>query len=910
MDPLYLVDGSGYIFRAYYAIAPLTSESGLPTNALLGFTRMLIKLLKDVSARHIAMAFDVGAPTFRHQMYEGYKANRGECPEDLVPQMPYFRKVADVLGIACLEKEGFEADDVLASVARRLASDKQRLVIVSGDKDLLQLVGPNISVWDAMRDLRYDSDLVKEKFGVLPEQVEDYLALTGDSSDNIPGVSGIGPKTASSLLQALGSIDRILENPEKIEEIKGLRGKAGVRRKIESAGETLRLSRELVKLDVGVEPFCKVESVEEYAWKGPDEVRVKELFTELSFASMMKDIPLPDGGKLNVDTNDSLERQKDYHLVTKESFNDFLRQLKAQGSFAFDTETSSLDVLTCTLLGISISWCDDEAWYLPLYSEVNPDLVLDPETVRDELNPIFSDPEVAKYGLNLKFDIGVIEENGYKVAGTLFDDMLASHILHPDRRRNGLKYLSRTMLKEPMASYEEVLGEAGSLAEVPLERVSRYACQDADASWKLKTELYNLLGPASDKPETSSLLRAFEEVEMPLVPVLSSMERSGIKVDIPFLSSLKERYEGELAILEARICELAGCQFNLNSPKQLAEVLFEGLGIPTKGIRKTKTGFSTDANVLNKLAPDYPIIAEILDYRELFKLKTTYVDSLINLVHPRTGRVHTSFNQAIAATGRLSSSEPNLQNIPIRTERGRKLRRAFIADEGKVLISADYSQIELRVLAHLSEDENLIRAFSEGEDIHTATARELFGGMFGEVDKEMRRAAKTINFGLIYGMSAFRLARQLAVSQKQAREYIENYFGRYPGVKQYFDRVVKGAESLGYAETLFGRRRYLKEIETAGRDAGYARRSLINAPVQGTAAEIVKIAMIKLYETFSRLSSRPRMVLQVHDELVIEVEKAEGKAIESVVVSEMESAVKLSVPLKVESRVCESWGDS
>jgi len=934
MDPLYLVDGSGYIFRAFYAVAPLSNANGLPTNAILGFTRMLMKLLSDVKARHVAVAFDRPEPTFRHQMYSEYKANRKECPAELVLQMPYFRKVVNALGLSYLEQAGVEADDILATITKLWQSPEQQVVIVSGDKDLTQLVNDRVLVWDAMRDIRYDEAKVIDKFGVPPTLIADYLALIGDTSDNVPGIKGIGPKTAVALIQAFGGIDAIIEvitnNPQKIEEVKGLRGATSIRQKLESSLDQLRLSYRLVELTVDVKDIHGLSHVDELLWHGVNLDLAKPLFEELEFSSILSALS---GGKLAVGSNITVVQSntvqsntmhsntvysntvptttnrypgKSFQLITQDELPGLLAELRQHQVFAFDTETTGLDPKTCELVGISFSVAEGRAFYLPVENI---------EVIRPQISPIFADASVKKCGLNLKFDLGVLEEQGIPVAGISFDAMIASHVINSDRRQHGLKALAQQHLGETMLSYEEMLGEAENIRQVDPERLASYACHDAEASWRLVQILESRLGERKntvDGAERASLRRVFEDIEMPLVPILSAMERTGIAIDTDFLQQLDAEFVSDIERLEQRIFELAGTEFNLNSPKQLAEILFEKLALPTTGVKRTQSTFSTDASVLAKFVEEYEIARQLLEYRELHKLKSTYVDSLLRLQHPKTGRIHTSFNQAVAATGRLSSSEPNLQNIPIRNPRGRKIRQAFVAQAGCRLISADYSQIELRILAHLSADTNLIAAFNAGEDIHLRTARELFGefALAGDSQGDLRRVAKTINFGVIYGIGAFRLARELGISRKQAQEHIDSYFARYPKVAQYFERSSKEIAERGYVETMFGRRRYHAEIDTSGRDAGYAERSLLNAAIQGSAAEIIKIAMIHLQKRLAEFPGVARMVLQVHDELVVEVEESSADAVLECVRSTMESAVQISVPLSVDVGAGRSWGDA
>ncbi|MCB0324596.1 MAG: hypothetical protein KDD69_13530, partial [Bdellovibrionales bacterium] len=742
------------------------------------------------------------------------------------------------------------------------------------------------------------------------------------------------------LLQEYQSIDGLLENVQKIGGLTGLRGAASVQQKIESAQELLRLSRQLVCLDCKVEPFCSVNSVATYHWNGPVADSLQPLFEELEFESLfgLFGAPAAQGDGRSSDRY----ADKKFEIVTAASLQEVVRELRLQQAFAFDTETTSLAVLDCTLVGISLSWNDSFGYYFPLAGTLDAERRLDSAEVYELLAPIFADPAVKKYGANLKYDIEVLNAHGYRVEGAAFDAMLCAYVLDPDKRDFGLKSLTKTHLGEVMMEFAEVVGDCEHIGAVDLDKTACYACHDAEASWRLFEKLDPLLGER-DANGAGSPRAVFEDIEMPLVPVLAAMELAGIRVDIDLLGSLGEEFSGDLVRLEQQIHELAGEEFNLNSPKQLSLILFEKLGIPTRGIKKTQSGYSTNAAMLERIRDSHEIVERILEYREIHKLSSTYVEALQRLVHPRTGRIHASFNQAVAATGRLSSSDPNLQNIPIRTPRGRRLREAFIAEEGSVLISADYSQIELRILAHMSGDPGLTEAFRSGEDIHERTAREIFGpsALAGADMKELRRIAKTINFGLIYGMGSFRLAGELGVSRGQAQEYIDSYFARYPGVLGYFNGLKEEAEKRGYVSTLFGRRRYLETLDTEGRDAGYAGRSMMNAPIQGTAAEIIKLAMIRLHRRLQTVagaagagaagagaagagaaggfgfSDAPclalpngsaRIVLQVHDELVVEAKADVAQVVRDAVVDEMEQAVALSVPLKVDVRVGHSWG--
>jgi DNA polymerase-1 len=894
-SPLYIVDGSGYIFRAFYAVAPLSNSKNLPTNALVGYTRMLAKLIKDKGVQNIAVTFDSKEPTFRHEMYSEYKANRDECPEDLVPQMPYFRSLTRALGIAVLELSGVEADDIIATVVASMRAHKHPVVVVSGDKDLLQLVNDEVVQYDAMKDVTYTPTEVEAKMGVPPHQVRDLLALIGDASDNVPGVRGIGPKTAVALLQHFGSVEEIYKRTAEIEQIPGLRGAKGVREKIEFSADQLRLSYDLVGLKSDISEFAGDFTPEKYQWRGTETETLSELAAELEFGSVLRSIDLP--GFAVGAARSAPKADKKYSLIDANKLPDFVAELQKQSSFAFDIETTALDPHSAELIGISFSWSPMEAYFVTNETGV--------EALREAIGPVLADPSKTKIGSNLKFDVSVLIKNGFHVEGPFFDTVIFSHLLHPDRRGHGLKQLAQNLLKEQMSTFEEMLGNAQNIREVPLDRLVEYACHDADATFRLYKYFQN---SGADRLKSEKFVELVTRIEMPLIPVLAQMELDGIRVDVAFLEKLGQDFQHELAKLEEKIYALAGRPFNLNSPKQVGEVLFEDLKIPTKGVKKTQNGFSTDASVLSNLADEHEIAREMLEYRELFKLYSTYIEALISLVNPKTGRIHTSFNQAITATGRLSSSDPNLQNIPIKTSRGRQLRKAFVAAPGFKLLAIDYSQIELRVLAHLSEDRSLVDAFNNNEDIHERTAREIFGELSTpEERKEQRRAAKTINFGIIYGQGAHRLAKDLGISRTSAQSYIEQYFTRYSGVRNYFDRVKHEIKRDGYTETLFGRRRFLNEIETSGRDTGYGERALLNSPLQGTAAEIIKLAMLKVAPKMKH--DEARLVLQVHDELLFEIREDLVEQFVPLIVNDMQQAADLRVPLKVEYKVGESWGD-
>lgn len=916
MPKLILIDGSGYIYRAFYAVTqPLTNSEGLPTNGLYGFTKMLTKLLNKELTRdsktHIAIAFDTAEPTFRHERFEAYKANRSEAPEDLVPQFPYFREIAKFMGFSILEQAGVEADDLIGTLAKKFEFAEQdgepfEIKIISGDKDLSQLVSDKISVYDAMRDITYDRDRVIEKFGIPPEKIVDYLAIVGDTSDNVPGIKGVGPKGACALLNHFGSIDDIISRVDEISTIKGLRGAANIQSTISGSINELLLSRELVTLKLDCEPLLSECTIEHLEFTGPEPQNLRELFEFLDFKNLYDEFIKK--------FSHTVEKERALvEVITRDNFPVLVEALRDQQELSIDLETDSLEVRSTKIIGIGFSIKSGQEYsqyYVPFLSELpqyQNHLTLN-EFI-ENFGHILSNQKILKIGSNLKFDYQVLKSNGIELKGIGFDTMIASYCLSPDMRDHGLKSLALRYLSAEMTTYDDLtLNGSVPLSEIPVQEVANYCGEDVLRSFELKEFL-------EDKLKTIGgfdLIELFTNIEMPLVPVLGDMELAGIKVDTEYLNNLADHFASELALLEDQIKKLAGRDFNVNSPKQLSEILFNDLSLPTKGIKKTTHGFSTDSDSLLKLKDHHDIANNLLEYREIFKLKSTYVDALLRLADEETHRIHANFNQSVTATGRLSSSNPNLQNIPIRNQRGRLLRNAFVADEGCDLVIADYSQIELRLLAHLSKDPTLIDSFLNDEDIHLRTAKELFGeiALAGAESKELRRAAKTINFGIVYGMGAIRLADELAISRKEAESYISGYFGRYPGVKNYFELTEQKIKTDGYIETLCGRRRYLGELDTSGRDPGYAVRSLLNAPLQGSAAEIIKIAMNNVARVISdKYSGVAKLVLQIHDELIIEVRSDSAKILEQELRHIMSSAIELLVPLKVESRISKSWGD-
>ncbi len=914
-DTLYLVDGSSYIYRAYFAIRHLSSPTGQPTNAIYGFVQMLLKLIKDHNPQHLAVVFDAGRITFRNDIYPDYKANRESMPDDLRAQVGPIRDVVRAFNIPALELKGFEADDIIGALAQKHESKGGRVIVVTGDKDLMQIVTGRVTLLDTMKDKTSGVAEVFERFGVTPELVPDILGLAGDSSDNIPGVPGIGEKTAIKLMQEFGTLDKLLE---RAGEVKGKIGE-----KLREFSEQALLSRRLATIECNV-PIDVSE--EDLAVSEPDTAALNSLFKGYGFTTLIKEL-----------TAISTLSSEEYRTInTQEQLRQLIQGLENSSEFAFDLETTSLDPRLAEIVGLSFSFKDHEACYIPvghvassaasspLQPEDGPlfssprraesgmagDLVpgqLPRTTVLEALRTLMENPNLRKVGQNIKFDMQVLANSGIRMAGVWFDTMLASYVLNPSRTGHGLDALAQEHLNHRMISYSEVTGSGKNqknFSEVEIVDASRYACEDADATWLLRRKFELLL-------TSGGLAELFHSVEMPLVSILADMEDCGVLLDSALLNSLSADFATRMSDLENRIFELAGERFNLNSPKQLGEVLFERMGLKSGKKTKGKTSLSTDNEVLTLLAEEQEIARLILDYRGVAKLKSTYTDALPRLVNPRTGRVHTSYNQTVTVTGRLSSSDPNLQNIPIRSEEGRRIRHAFIAPPGHVILSADYSQIELRVLAHLSGDKVFCHAFANDEDIHTRTAAEVFGLFPEMVTPEMRRQAKTINFGIIYGQGAFSLAKQLGIARKTAEEFISTYKDRHSGAIEFLDSCIREAEKNGYVTTILGRRLPIPDIRsTNGNVLAFARRNAINYPIQGSAADIIKCAMIKVQARICSEKLQSRLIMQVHDELVFEVPEDELLRMERLVENEMSRAVETKVPLKVDISHGTNWSEA
>ena len=875
---LYLIDGSAYIYRAYHAIRPLSTSRGLPTHAVFGFLSILRRLLRERSPEYLAVAFDTRGPVFRHRLYDRYKANRPPMPEDLAVQIPYIRESVAAHRILVLEHDDQEADDLIASVTARMTGQGRRVVVVSGDKDLLQLVSADVTLWDPMNDRVMDEAAVAEKYGLPPGQLLDYFALTGDSSDNIPGVPGIGPKSAQKLIGAYHTLENLYQAAPEMKPGKAVRQLLDHR-------EQAFLSRDLVRLNHSAEVPAEIER---YRVQEPDIDRLRTLYAELEFHSLLKeDLPAP-----RIDTSR-------FHLVGDAAgLARLAKRLEGIDLVAVDTETDSLDTLSAHLVGVSLCVGDGEAWYLPCghrdaQGALQPGQLRLDDLVRT-LRPVLTDGRSTKIGHNLKFDLAVLaapHNGGLELAGPLYDTMVGAWLIDPDRRSYKLDDLCKELGLRMTGFAEVTAGDkaADAFARVGLEAAGDYSCEDVYGALQLYRQQVEQLA-------ATGLDRLLAEVEGPLIPVLAAMEKAGILVDSDQLARLSIEFGQRLQTFEEEIFRVAGELFNINSPRQLGEILFEKLQLP-RG-RKTKTGWSTDVQVLESLSLTHELPALVLQYRNLAKLKSTYVDRLASLRNPHTGRVHTSFNQCGTATGRLSSSNPNLQNIPIRTEEGRRIRSTFIAAEGCTLLAADYSQIDLRVLAHYSEDRELTAAFHAGQDIHRRTAAEIFFVSPELVTAEMRRVAKTINFGIIYGMSSFGLSTQLHISRKEAQTFIDRYLAHFSGIKEFMESVVGQARTDGFVITLLGRRRYLADINSTNRvRREMAERTAINTPIQGTAADIIKLAMLRVHLELRARGLQARMLLQIHDELVFEVPLAELETVSGLVRMHMEAAMALRVPL-------------
>ena len=885
---VYLIDGTAYIHRAYHAIRDLSNSEGLPTNAVFGFTRMLLKLINDRTPEYAGMFFDTKGPTFRHDIYKDYKANRPPMREDMAVQIPYIKEITAGFNLPVIEKAGYEADDLIGTLARFAEKEGFYVVMVTGDKDFMQLVTENAIIWDPMKDTTIDADFIQNAFGVTPPQMIDVMGLTGDTSDNIPGVPGIGPKTAQTLIQTFGSLEKLYEKVHTVTKKKQ-------QEHLIKFKDQAFLSRKLAAIDTDAPVSARLE---DFQIKAPNKAVLSNLFKTLEFRQLQQMFP---------EKQDL--RRKDYRAIfDTEALSELIKRLTGAEIFALDTETTSQDPMKAMLVGVSFSVEPDKAVYIPFAHE-DPDASrqLDLEETLNNLKPILENSAIQKVGQNIKYDWIVLKRHGICLSGVTFDTMLASYLLNPSKRFHNLDQIALDFLDHKTIPYEEVAGKgkkSTGFHKVSLEKAVPYACEDSDITLMAK----NVLAPKVNELGLTDLM---DNVEVPLIPVLVKMEMRGVCVDKNRLQTLSNDFSCRLDKIESDIYSVAGEEFNIKSSQQLSRILFEKMKLPVQKKTKKRTGNSTDVDVLTILAAQHELPALILSHRTLAKLKSTYADALLELIHPETGRIHTSYNQTVTATGRLSSSEPNLQNIPIRTEEGRQIRSAFVPENGWMFVSADYSQIELRILAHYSEDQILINAFLDEEDIHTRTASEVFGISQNEITPELRRQAKAINFGIIYGMSAYGLSKQLNISQKMAKMYIDNYFSRYSNVRQFMLQTIETARKTGRTSTLLDRIRLLPDINSTNQNIrGFAERTAINTPIQGTAADLIKVAMIRVEDALGKQNFRAAMLLSVHDELVFEAPPDEIDRLETLVKSIMEGVWDLRVPLKVNMARGKNWAEA
>jgi DNA polymerase-1 len=915
MPKMFLLDAYALIFRSYYAFInrPIKNSKGLNTSAIFGFTNSLEEIIRNENPDYIAVAFDPPGPTFRHDLYPDYKANRLATPEEIIMSVPYIKKILDGFNIPIIEVMGFEADDVIGTLAKKAEQEGITVYMMTPDKDFGQLVSNAIFMYKPSKANAKAEILgvpeIKKLYNIQnPIQVIDILALWGDASDNIPGAPGIGEKTAKDLVGRYNTVENLFDHADE------LKGKQ--KENILANKETILLSKKLATLNTRVPLEI---SMEQLTKKPRNIAKLKEIFNELEFRTLSKRILSPDSSivpeqgslfsveptTINPDIQDNLRTVRDTaHLYKTVENSDALKELVdnllTKNEICFDTETTGLNVFEAELVGISFSIKEKEAYYIPFPADTDNTLKL-----LELIRPLFAKKEIKKIGQNIKYDIQVLHRYAVQIIGELFDTMIAHYLIQPELKHN-MNYMAEVYLNYKPVSIEELIGKKGkeqlNMRHVALDKISEYAAEDADITWQLA----KILLPELEKHNLISLA---EKVEMPLIPVLADMERTGININTNELNEYAQILKKELNIIQKEIYEIAGMEFNIASPRQLGEVLFEHLKIQANA-KKTKTNqYSTGEEVLMKIKDLHEIIPKILDYRTLQKLLNTYVESLPSLINRNTGRIHTSFEQAWVSTGRLSSKNPNLQNIPIRDERGREIRKAFIpADQNHVLLSADYSQIELRIMAHLCEDENMIEAFLQNADIHTATAAKIYNVAISDVSRDMRNRAKTANFGIIYGISSFGLSQRLNFPRSEASKLIEGYFKTYPRVKQYMKKNIEIAKDKGYVETLMGRRRYLPDIHSANAIVrGMAERNAINAPIQGSAADIIKLAMVNIYQNFQQSLLKSKMILQVHDELVFDVHRQELDQVKKIVKSEMENVVKLKVPLVVDIGIGNNW---
>ena len=924
-NPLILIDGSSYLYRAFHAYPGTMSNGDIPTNAIYGVVNMLRSMMRQFASDRIAVVFDAKGKTFRDDMYPEYKANRPPMPDDLRCQIEPLHNVIRAMGLPLISIPGVEADDVIGTLASQASKAGMPVLISTGDKDMAQLVDDNVTLINTMTNVVMDREGVIEKFGIPPELIIDYLALMGDKVDNIPGVPGVGDKTATALLQGIGSIEKLYQNLDDIAAL-GFRGSKTMAKKLVDNEENAKLSYELatIKLDVELE-----ETPESLVKGAPNIDELIKLYGQLVFKSWLNELleggtgvveadeksgaagaarsvaPTSSSVEMNTSTV-TIDRSKYETILNEEDFNAWLEKLKAAEVFAFDTETDSLDYMVANLVGLSFATEEGVAAYVPVaHDYLDAPAQLDRDWVLEQLKPILEDDTQAKVGQNLKYDASVLARYGIEMKGIKHDTMLASYVFNSVGGKHDMDSLALRFLQHSCISFEQIAGKGKkqlTFNQIELGEASPYAAEDADVTLRLHNRLMQHI------EQDEKLKAIYEEIEVPLVPVISRIERTGVFVDDMLLGAQSQEIAARLDELEQKAYEIAEQEFNMNSPKQLQAILFEKMGLPV--VKKTPSGApSTNEEVLQELALDYPLPKLILEYRGLAKLKSTYTDKLPKMINAETGRVHTSYHQAVTATGRLSSTDPNLQNIPIRNEEGRRIRQAFVAPHGWKILAVDYSQIELRIMAHLSGDKALLEAFQQGKDIHAATAAEIIGVSIDDVTSEQRRRAKAVNFGLIYGMSAFGLAKQLGIPRGEAQHYMDTYFERYPGVMQYMEDTRSAASEQGFVETIYGRRLHLPEIKSRnGMRRKAAERAAINAPMQGTAADIIKKAMLLVDEWIqAEGAGRVKLLMQVHDELVFEVEESALAEIESKVQELMESAAELDVPLVAEAGHGDNW---
>ena len=877
-----LVDGQGLLYRAFYALPQLTTTYGQVVNAAYGFTMILIRLLEEEKPEYMVITFDTPVPTFRHKEFKEYKAHRKKMPDELISQIPLIREIIDNYNIATCSKEGYEADDVIGTLAKEAEKRDCDTIIVTGDKDAFQLISPHTKIMTTIKGVTqvkiYDEEGIRKKYGVDPKKIVDILALKGDSSDNIPGVPGIGEKTAVALIKEFGSVENILSNTDNI-------SKKSLREKIKKYKDQIKISKMLATIIREVPIKYDFDS---FKVKQPNYEELWKIFKKLEFKNLLK--------KTAPKINHEKTKLKFDLIDTEEKLEGLTNKIIERKYLSFYLVTSSDNAISSNILGIALSLKDNENYYIPLFAL---NLIENPhrlslELVLSKLGPCFENQGIIKICHNLKFNFIVLWRHKVEIKGNNFDTMIAAYLLNPSSENYNLRNIFWEYLKY-LKNNENIEGKKDAIMSI------EDACEKAQNILKLKDVL-------EEKMEEKKLISLFRKIEIPLVKILGNMEINGIKVNIDFLKEMSQQVNTRLGELKKTIYNLSGTEFNINSPKQLSVILFERLKLPV--IKKTKTGYSTNADVLNTLAPQHKAVSFILKYRELEKLKNTYIDKLPFLVNSKTNRIHTSFHQTVTSTGRLSSSEPNLQNIPVRTEMGREIRKAFIAEEGFILLSADYSQVELRILAHLSQDESLLNAFKNDEDIHAHTASGIFGIDQNIISEQMRRMAKVINFGIIYGMSSYGLARNLGVGREEAEKYINNYFFRYQGVKKYIEREKEEARKKGYVVTLLNRRRYLEGINSKDKNIReFNERIAINAPIQGSAADLIKLAMIKIDESFKKERFKSRLLLQIHDELIFEIYQTELEKAKSIIKEIMEHSLELSVPIKVNLKTGNNWAE-